>query len=425
MTERVAVILAAGVSSRMNTELAKVLHEVCGRPMLAYVLDACREVGVEKLYIVVGYGAEQVKERFAEDRDIVWVQQDKQIGTGHAVLCCKQYLADFDGQTLVLCGDGPLIRAGTLTILMEKHKAEHAAVTLATAVLDDPTGYGRIVRDLYGNIQGIVEDSDCTREQSAIKEVNPSYYLFSNKILFEALEEVKPDNVKGEYYLTDALSLIIASGHKVVAVTAVRPEEAMGVNSRADLSTASKIMQRRVQQELMEHGVTIVDPDNTWIDARAKIGRDTVIEPFTYIHGRVKIGQDCRIGPFAYLRHGTVLEDDVVLGVFTEIKNSTLAEGVRARHHSYIGDATVGRNVNVGAGSITANFDGVKVNRTTIGDDCYIGSGSILIAPLELKDGSHVGAGTVVSQGSAEKIGRPGYGKGLRPDEKEQTSVSK
>jgi bifunctional UDP-N-acetylglucosamine pyrophosphorylase/glucosamine-1-phosphate N-acetyltransferase len=414
MTERVAIILAAGVSSRMNTELAKVLHEVCGRPMLAYVLDACREVGVEKIYIVVGYGAEQVKERFAEDPDIVWVHQDKQFGTGHAVLCCKQHLAGFDGQTLVLCGDGPLIRAGTLAILLEKHKTEHAAVALATAVLDDPTGYGRIVRDVYGNIQGIVEDSDCSREQLAVKEVNPSYYLFNNKILFDALEKVKPDNVKGEYYLTDALSLIIASGHKVVAVTAVRPEEAMGVNSRAELSTASKIMQRRIQQELMEHGVTIVDPDNTWIDARAKIGRDTVIEPFTYIHGKVKIGQGCRIGPFAYLRHGTVLEDDVVLGVFTEVKNSTLADGVRARHHSYIGDAAVGRNVNVGAGSITANFDGVKVSRTTIGDNCYIGSGSILIAPLELKDGSHVSAGTVVSQENVEKIGR-----------KEQTSVSK
>ena len=414
MADRVAIILAAGVSSRMNTELPKVLHEVCGRPMLAYVLDACREVGVQKAYVVVGYGAEQVQEQFADDSDIVWVRQDQQLGTAHAVMCCRQYLADFGGQTLVLCGDGPLIRAGTLTILVEKHGAEHAAVTLATAVLDDPTGYGRIVRDVYGNIQGIVEDSDCTREQLAIKEVNPSYYLFNNKILFEALEKVKPDNVKGEYYLTDALSLIIASGHKVVAVTAVRPEEAMGVNSRAELSTASKIMQRRIQQELMEHGVTIVDPDNTWIDARAKIGRDTVIEPFTYIHGKVKIGQGCRIGPFAYLRHGTVLEDDVVLGVFTEVKNSTLADGVRARHHSYIGDAAVGRNVNVGAGSITANFDGVKVSRTTIGDNCYIGSGSILIAPLELEDGSHVSAGTVVSQENVEKIGR-----------KEQTSVSK
>ena len=406
MADRVAIILAAGVSSRMNTELPKVLHEVCGRPMLAYVLDACREVGVQKAYVVVGYGAEQVQERFADDSDIVWVRQDQQLGTAHAVMCCRQYLADFGGQTLVLCGDGPLIRSQTLKILIEKHRAENATVTLATAMLDDPSGYGRIVRDLYGNIQGIVEDSDCTREQLAVKEVNPSYYLFNNKVLFETVEQVRPDNVKSEYYLTDALALIIASGRKVVAVTAVRPEEAMGVNSRAQLSTASKIMQRRIQQELMEHGVTIVDPDNTWIDARAQIGRDTVIEPFTYIHGRVGIGSGCRIGPFAYLRHGTVIEDDVVLGVFTEVKNSTLADGVRARHHSYIGDATVGRSVNIGAGSITANFDGKNVNRTTIGDNCYVGSGSILIAPLELKEGSHVTAGTVVSQENVEKIGQ-------------------
>lgn len=406
MAERVAVILAAGVSSRMNTELPKVLHEVCGRPMLGYVLDACREVGVRKIYVVVGYGAEQVKDWFAGDKDLVWVRQTKQRGTAHAVLCCKKYIAGFDGQTLVLCGDGPLIRSATLQILIEKHRVENAAVTLATAVLDDPTGYGRIVRDVYGNIQGIVEDADCAREQFLIREVNPSYYLFNNKILFETIKKVKPDNVKGEYYLTDAIALIIASGRKVVAVTAVRPEEAMGVNSRAQLSTASKIMQRRIQQEMMEHGVTIVDPDNTWIDARAKIGRDTVIEPFTYIQGRVKIGRSCRIGPFAYLRHGTVIENDVVLGVFTEIKNSSLADGVRARHHSYIGDAAVGCNVNVGAGSITANFDGQKVSRTTIGANCFIGSGAILIAPIELKNGSHVTAGTVISQEGVAKIGR-------------------
>jgi bifunctional UDP-N-acetylglucosamine pyrophosphorylase/glucosamine-1-phosphate N-acetyltransferase len=405
MAQRVAIVLAAGVSSRMNTQMAKVLHEVCGRPMLAYVLDACHKVGVSKIYVVVGFSAGQVKERFAGN-DIVWVQQDEQLGTAHAVLCCKEHVKDFVGETLVLCGDAPLIRAEILRTLIEKHEAEQSAATLATAVLDDPTGYGRIIRDVYGNIQGIIEDSDCTREQLAIKEVNPSYYLFNNKILFEAIEKVKPDNVKKEYYLTDAVSNIIATGHKVTAVTAVRPEEAMGVNSRAELSAASKIMQRRIQRQLMENGVTIVDPDNTWIDARAQIGQDTVIEPFTYIHGEVRIGQGCRIGPFAYLRHGTVLKNDVVLGVYAEVKNSTLADGVRARHHSYIGDATVGQNVNVGAGSITANFDGKKVNRTSIGNDCYIGSGAILIAPLELEDGFHVGAGTVVSQESVDKLGQ-------------------
>jgi bifunctional UDP-N-acetylglucosamine pyrophosphorylase/glucosamine-1-phosphate N-acetyltransferase len=420
MAERVAIILAAGVSKRMNTQIAKVLHEVCGRPMLAYVLDACREIDVSKIYVVVGFSAEQVKGRFDPHRfasssaepqteaaadNIVWVQQEEQLGTAHAVLCCKEHLKDFEGETLVLCGDGPLIRAETLKTLIEKHESGQSAATLATAVLDDPSGYGRIVRDAYGNMQGIVEDSDCTPGQLAIKEINPSNYLFDNKVLFEAIEKVKPDNVKKEYYLTDAVSGIIGTGHKVEAITALSPEEAVGINSRAQLSAASKIMQRRIQRELMEHGVTIVDPANTWIDARAQIGQDTVIEPFTYIHGEVKIGQGCRIGPFAYLRHGTVLKNDVVLGVYTEVKNSILAEGVRARHHSFIGDATVGENVNIGAGSITANFDGEKISRTNIGNNCYIGSGAVLKAPLELKDGLHINAGTVVSQESINKLG--------------------
>lgn len=397
--------MAAGVSSRMNTMMPKVLHEVCGRPMLAYVLDACRQVGVTKIYVVVGFSAGQVKERFEEFDDIEWVVQEEQLGTAHAVLCCKEQLANFGGQTLVLCGDGPLIRSETLETLIEKHEAEQSAATLATAVLADPTGYGRIIRDAYGNMQGIIEHSDCTKEQLAIKEVNPSYYLFNNKVLLEALENVKPENVKKEYYLTDAVAGLIRTGHKVVAVTAVLPEEAMGVNSRRQLSEASKIMQRRIQQDLMENGVTIVDPDNTWIDARARIGQDTVIEPFTYIHGKVEIGQGCRIGPFAYLRNGTVLKNDVVVGVYTEIKEATLNDGVRARHHSYIGDATVGRNVNIGAGAITANYNGKRVMRTNIGDDCYIGSGAILIAPLDVKDGSHIASGTVVSQESVNELG--------------------
>jgi bifunctional UDP-N-acetylglucosamine pyrophosphorylase/glucosamine-1-phosphate N-acetyltransferase len=400
MAETVAIILAAGGSTRMNTQLAKVLHEVCGRPMLAYVLDACRKIGISKIFVVVGFSAGEVKERFAGADDIVWVQQNEQLGTGHAVLCCKEHLKDFDGQTLVLCGDGPLIRAATLKKIVDKHESGQSAATLGTAELDDPSGYGRIVRDDYGNLQGIVEHSDCTPEQLKIKEINPSNYLFDNRILFEALEKIRPENVKKEYYLTDAVSVIISTGHKVEAITAVPQEEAIGVNSRAQLSAASKIMQRRIQRRLMEDGVTIVDPDNTWIDARAKIGQDTVIEPFTYIHGEVTIGRDCRIGPFAHLRHGTVLKNDVVLGVHTEVKNSILADGVRARHHSYIGDAMVGQNVNFGAGSITANFDGEKVNQTNIGDNCYIGSGSVLIAPIDLENGSNVSAGTVVLQGS-------------------------
>jgi bifunctional UDP-N-acetylglucosamine pyrophosphorylase/glucosamine-1-phosphate N-acetyltransferase len=316
MAERIAIILAAGESTRMNTKLPKVLHEVCGRPMLAYVLDACREAGVGKIFVVVGYNKDQVIEQYKDCDDIVFVEQAEQKGTAHAVMCCKGHIADFEGQVLILCGDGPLIRSETLKTLIEKHTSEMSAATLATTILDDPTGYGRIVRDSYGNIQGIVEDKDCTDQQRLIKEINPSYYCFEAPVLLEALDKITPDNAKNEYYLTDALHVIIHTGHKVMAVTAVAAQDALGVNDREQLSGAGKIMQRRIQHRLMNSGVTIVDPDNTWIDARARIGPDTVIEPFTYIHGQVEIGQDCRVGPFAYLRDGTVLEDNVVFGSF-------------------------------------------------------------------------------------------------------------
>ena len=281
--------------------------------MLSFVVDAVRGVGVDKMYIVVGYGWDMVKQRFTGQDDIEWVIQPEQKGTAHAVMCCKEHLETFKGQTLLLCGDGPLIRSETLKVLIQKHQTEHAAATLATAVLEDPTGYGRIVRDSYGNIEGIVEHSDCSPEQLKIQEVNPSYYLFDNQILFEYVEKVRPDNIKGEFYVTDALAMIIESGHKVVAVTAVRPEEAISVNSREQLSEAGKIMQRRVQKKFMENGVTIVDPPNTWIDARAQIGQDTIIEPFTCIFGQVTIGKNCRIGPFGYLCDGAKVEDDIIL----------------------------------------------------------------------------------------------------------------
>ncbi len=324
MAERVAIILAAGVSSRMNTKMPKVLHEVCGRPMLSYVLGACRKAGTKKIYVVVGYGADQVQQRFADADDVEWVTQAEQKGTAHAVMCCKEHLKDFDGQTLVLCGDGPLIRARTLEEVIERFESSKSAAALATAILDDPAGYGRIVRDRYGNMEGIVEHNDCTAEQLKIKEVNPSYYLFDNKILFDALEQVRPDNAKNEYYLTDALSIILSQGHKIVAVTAVLPEEAVSVNSRVQLSEAGKIMQRRIQRQLMQNGVTIVDPPNTWIDARAKVGQDTVIEPFTCIHGAVTIGNECRIGPLVFI------DEDRHIADGSQIKPQTDSESLKS-----------------------------------------------------------------------------------------------
>jgi bifunctional UDP-N-acetylglucosamine pyrophosphorylase/glucosamine-1-phosphate N-acetyltransferase len=392
-----AVILAAGKSTRMVTDLPKVLHEVCGRPMLAYVVEACRKVGVQKILVVVGYRKDDVIAAFAGQDDIIWIEQTEQRGTGHAVMMCEDELRKGGWQdTLILCGDGPLISDAVLGTVVEKHRSENASATLATSVLPDPAGYGRIIRDAYGNLQGIVEQSDCTPEQKSIKEINPSYYCFRTDHLLDALHNVKPNNVKNEYYLTDALHIMIARGLKAVAITAVAPEDVISVNSRQQLSLVSKVMQDRIQDNLMSHGVTIVDPGNTWIDARAEIGQDTVIHPFTYIHGRVRIGKHCSVGPFAYLREGTVLADDVVVGVFTEVKNTVFGEGTRLRHLSYVGDTRTGKNVNIGAGSIVANFDGKQIQPTEIGDNAYISNGAILVAPLQVPPGAHVDPGSVV-----------------------------
>jgi len=411
------IILAAGQSTRMITDMPKVLHEVCGRPMLSYVIDACREAGVDRLYVVVGYGRDRVQEAFRDVPGLTWVEQKEQKGTGHAVMCCRRYLKDFQGDCLVVCGDGPLLRAETLRELVKKHRQEHSSTTLATALLDDPSGYGRIIRDNYGNLQGIVEHADCTPEQRRIREINPSYYCFDTPTLFWAISKVRPDNVKHEYYLTDALRIIIESGKKAIAITAVDPDEVFSINSRRQLAEVSKVMQDRIQGRLLANGVTIVDPANTWVDARAEIGKDTVIQPFTYIHGRVRIGRQCQVGPFAYLRDGTVLEDNVILGVFTEVKNSRIGEKSRARHHTYIGDAQVGRRVNIGAGTIFANYDGREISRTEVGDDVFIGSGAVLVAPVRVRRKTHVQPGMVVRNNGGERLGENSGAPGRRPSD--------
>jgi bifunctional UDP-N-acetylglucosamine pyrophosphorylase/glucosamine-1-phosphate N-acetyltransferase len=237
-----------------------------------------------------------------------------------------------------------------------------------------------------------------------INEINPSYYCFGREAIFDALDRVKPDNVKGEYYLTDALQILIGEGKRAAAITSVQPEDVLSINSRQQLAVVSKMMQHRIQDRLMSEGVSIVDPDNTWIDARACIGKDTIIRPFTYIHGRVRIGERCSVGPFSYLRDESVLADDVVVGVFTELKSTTLGTGTRTRHLSYLGDATVGEHVNVGAGTIVANFDGENVHKTTVENNAYIGSGSILVAPLTVAAGTQVDPGSVIQQNNTTPV---------------------
>ncbi len=306
------VILAAGKGTRLKSERPKVLHEVCGRPMLAYVFDACRAAGVREVVAVVGHGKDEVIRTFAGDRDVTWVEQNPQHGTGHAVMVCREHLLRFE-HVLVLGGDGPLIRAETLTALLERHRGEGNAATLATAILEDPTGYGRIWRDAAGELLGIVEQLDATAEQRQVREVNPSYYCFRVADLLSVLDQLRPNNRKGEYYLTDTLELLRRAGRRIGAVTAVPPEDVYSINSRAELALVSRVMRDRILDRLMDEGVTIVDPATTWIDARAKIGRDSVVRPGVCIDGPVEIGENCRIGPLVHLRGPCRIESGCVV----------------------------------------------------------------------------------------------------------------
>lgn len=298
----------------MKSDRPKVLHEVCGRPMLSHSLNACRLAGVDRLIVVVGYGKDEVISRLESERDTAWVSQAEQRGTGHAVICCREALQDFVGSVLVLAGDMPLVRRETLAGLIELREDSGDAATLATTMLDEPSGYGRIVRDTHGELTAIVEDRDCTNEQREIREVNPSYYCFDKERLFEALDKVQPAEKSGEYYVTDAVRILREAGHDVSAKIVVAPEEAMGVNSRLDLATVNRMMQDRIQLELMNDGVTIVDPDNTWIESDVSVGRDTVIFPFSVIGVGATIGEGCRIGPCACVGVGDVVEGGAVVG---------------------------------------------------------------------------------------------------------------
>lgn len=313
MAESAAIILAAGKSTRMLSDLPKVLHEVCGRPMLAYVLDACRMAGVDRLLVVVGYGREMVMDTFADQTGITWIHQAEQHGTGHAVMCCRDALADFQGSLAVVAGDMPLVQRTMVARLIEYRDVSGDAACLATTIMEEPNGYGRIVRDDEGNLRAIVEDRDCTPEQREIREVNPSYYCFDARRLFGALDQVAPTNAKGEYYLTDAIHILRETGGRVAVAETVPAEEAMGVNSRVDLAMVNRLMQDRIQCACMHEGVTIVDPDNTWIESDVVIGRDSVVYPFSVVMTGARVGQRCRIGPMAVVARGETVEDDMIV----------------------------------------------------------------------------------------------------------------
>ncbi|WP_422930820.1 bifunctional UDP-N-acetylglucosamine diphosphorylase/glucosamine-1-phosphate N-acetyltransferase GlmU [Singulisphaera sp. PoT] len=395
----VAIILAAGHGKRMKSDKAKVLHEVCGRPMIRYVVDAAFGAGAKTAIVVVGYGADQVRSCLEGTPDVHFATQVQQLGTGDAVRACQPLLEGYSGPALVLVGDEPLIRPEPLSDLLQRHKQDKAACLLGTAIVPDPTGFGRILRDSAGRFLRIVEERDCNPEERKITEVNPSCYVFELPSLWDALDKLDTRNAQGEYYLTDAPQWLESMNRKVVALPVLEPDDILGVNTRQHLSQAHAIMQARIQDRLMTDGVSIVDPRNTYIDGRASIGQDTVILPFTVITGDVKIGSNCRIGPFAHIRPGTELESGVEVGAFVEVNRSHMETGATARHLAYLGDAHLGANVNVGATAVTANFDGKNKSRTVIGPGTMVGSGAVLVAPVNIGANVTIGANAVVTRG--------------------------
>ena len=307
-----SLIMAAGMSTRMKSARPKVLHEVCGKAILSYILDACREAGIPEQIVIVGAMREPIMAAYAQAKDIRWVVQEPQLGTGHAVMVAQESLAGFTGDLAILVGDAPMVRPETVRTLLETHRREGAAATLLTAILDDPKWFGRIVRDAAGNVRRIVEARDATAGERAIREVNPAFYAFRWPALRQVLGRITNSNVKKEYYLTDAVGLLIEAGEKVEAVPAAEPDEVEAVNSREDLAHVTTLMRRRISKRLMDEGVTITDPASTYIDAGVTIGQDTIIGPCTVIQGPAEIGRNCRVGPLAHLGPGTVLQDGAV-----------------------------------------------------------------------------------------------------------------
>ncbi|WP_274529171.1 bifunctional UDP-N-acetylglucosamine diphosphorylase/glucosamine-1-phosphate N-acetyltransferase GlmU [Paenibacillus piscarius] len=452
--KRMAVVLAAGQGKRMKSKLYKVLHPVCGKPMVGHVLDTVKATGSERTVVVVGHGAEKVKAYLGQSAE--YVLQETQLGTGHAVKQAKGLLGSEEGTTVVICGDTPLVTAETLEGLMALHESQNAAATVLTAVMEQPAGYGRIIRGEDGGVLRIVEQKDCSEEEAAVHEINTGTYCFDNAKLFAALEKVTNNNNQQEYYLPDVIGILREQGDIVLGYQTNDVTESIGVNDRLALSEAEGYMRERINRRHMLGGVTIIDPASTYIGAEVIIGTDTVLYPGTVLKGKTVIGEDCvigpaseiedcvikdgaavkqsvlnqaqvgtraTVGPFAYLRPGTVLGQEVKIGDFVEVKNATIGDGSKVSHLSYVGDAEVGRNVNIGCGAITVNYDGYNKSKTEIGDDAFIGSNVNLVAPVTVGRGAFVVAGSTITRSvSADDLAiarvrqenKPGYAEKIR-----------
>lgn len=401
-----AIILAAGKGTRMKSETPKVLHEIFGKTLLGYVLDSVDKTNlVDKSFVIVGHQAEVVEKYVKENYDNAsTVLQMPQLGTGDAVSKVCPYLDNFDGEVLILCGDTPLITEKTLKDFIEFHKSNESDLTVMSAIFDDPTNYGRIIRKV-DKLDSIVEEKDASLLQKQIKEVNAGIYCLNWQKIKPAFSQLTSNNAQGEYYLTDIIAWGRKQGLNINACILENNEEIFGINSRVHLAQATKMINKRNIEKHLENGVTIVDPDTTWISSDTEIGEDTIIFPSTYINGKNKIGSKCFIGPFAHIRGGVELGDNVKIGNFVEVKKSKIASNTNACHLTYIGDSELGSGVNVGAGTITANYNHfTKVkSKTVIKDDASIGSNSVLVAPVEIGKEANVGAGTVVTKDVIDK----------------------
>jgi len=429
MQELGVILMAAGQGTRMRSSLPKVLHPVCGKPLFLHALTKARELRPKRVALVIGYGAERVRQAYSAN-DVSWVIQEQQLGTGHAVLSAQKAFDHFEGDLLILSGDVPLIRTSTLHAMVEHHRRQRAALTLLTASLDQPKGYGRILRDDRGALTGIVEEKDATDEQRKIREVNAGVYVGSARFVFAALSKVTNHNQQGEYYLPDVVAIGLDQGKIVETVRVGDACEMMGVNTREELAFMEKTLRESINQKWMLAGVTLKDPETTYIDETVSIGKDTVIGPNTQLMGKTVIGERCRIdgsvfltdavigdevhlrfsvvmsscrvargaiiGPFAHLRPGTDLSADVHIGNFVETKEAKIGEGTKANHLTYLGDVTIGCDTNIGAGTITCNYDGFHKYRTAIGDRVQVGSDTTLVAPIKLGDDVYVATASTV-----------------------------
>lgn len=429
MENRYVVILAAGQGTRMKSKLFKVMHPVMGRPMVGHIVNAALEADASKVITITGVGAETIKDYLGNRSEYAF--QEEQLGTAHAVMQARDILEDKEGTTLVLSGDTPLLKGETLKALMAFHEDEKAKATILTAKADDPYGYGRIIRAEDGSVAKVVEEKDASSEERAVKEINTGTYCFDNKYLFDALKHVNNNNAQGEYYLPDVLEILVENNEKVGAFQLENMDEALGVNNRVALSQATEVMRGRINERHMLNGVTLEDPNTTYIEMDVEIARDTVIEPNTYIKGNTKIGEDVvigmgsviessdiadgvhihqsivkdsvigknsDIGPHSHLRNNAVIGENVHIGNYVEVKKSTLGDGTKAGHHAYIGDAEIGKHVNVGAGVIFANYNGKTKSKSVVGDNSFVGSNSNLVAPVELGKNSFVAAGSTITE---------------------------